>query len=221
MSDSSREASGQRAQSPSDPLLLAAIERAIAQQANALPAVTAAAVLEHLGVGRRSAVARHVRARLALLCAAGLLTRARRHGVWTWAPTAAGARHLAGARRDGRLPELAEAPQHRAWRSARLTASHELERFRRRLGCQLARAEDLLAAEPAPHSDSWLELGEELRRSCWRVASAGHCLHEWPEPDDAVADVDDRREPGDQHLDPAERARRRALRLGRRNVRLW
>ena len=72
-----------------------------------------------------------------------------------------------------------------------------------------------------PHSDAWFELAETLRRAARRVGSAGHCLYEWPEPGDARADLDDRREPEDRCLRPPLRRRRRALRAGRRNIALW
>ena len=79
----------------------------------------------------------------------------------------------------------------------------------------------LLDAAPPPHSDAWLELGEDLRRDSRRLASAVHCLHEWSEPPDTRADLDERAEPADETLDPALAARRRARRAGRRNIRLW
>jgi transcriptional regulator with XRE-family HTH domain len=54
------------------------------------------------------------------------------------------------------------------------------------------------------------------------MGSASHCLYEWAEPnDDNEADVDDRRESGDDLLEFAERDPRRARRTGRRNIALW
>ena len=78
-----------------------------------------------------------------------------------------------------------------------------------------------LDAQPPPHSDAWLELGEELQQACRRVASASHCLHEWAEPIDARADLDSHVEASDATLDQGERARRRTRRAGRRNIGLW
>lgn len=225
---------------PSDELLLAAVERAgrhrapgarpeprstAAEQARReAPSVPAAAIwtiLEHLAVPRRSKAARGVRARLEVLEAAGSLERSRRGGVQTWRLTSAGCARLRRARRAGEVPRLPESPQHRAWRDARMAATQEIERFRARLRERLREGARLLGAEEPAHSDAWLELGEELQRDCRRLASATHCLREWLEPSDCRSDVDERADAGDGRLDAAERARQRARRAGRRNIRLW
>jgi hypothetical protein len=206
---------------PSDELVLAAVERAGRHQPHATSAVPVWSILDHLAVSRRSAAARHVRARLGALTTDGWLQRTSRHGVPTWELTSRGVRRLRQARRDGGFPPLPESPQHRAWRNARTVAAEELERFRASLREGLRRAELLLDAEPPPHSDAWLALAHELQRSCRRVASASHCLYEWSEPDDERPDVDQRSEPGDAELDDDERARRQTRRTGRRNLRLW
>jgi hypothetical protein len=207
--------------SPSDELVLAAVERAARHQARDTPAVPVWTILEHLHASRRSAAARHVRERLEALAAVGLLERAQRHSVTTWALSGVGLAHLRAARRAGLLPALPESPQHRAWHGAHTAAAQEIERFREGLGAVLARAVRLLDAGEPPPSDAWLELGEELHRACRRLASASHCLYEWAEPDDARADVDDHTAPEDESLDARERALRRARRAGRRNTRLW
>jgi hypothetical protein len=119
------------------------------------------------------------------------------------------------------LAALPESPQHRAWQNARTAAAQEIGRFRESARERLERAARLLEAEPPPRSDAWLELAEELQRACRRVASATYCLYEWAEPDDDRADVDAHTDPDDDALDADERARRRARRAGRRNVRLW
>jgi hypothetical protein len=206
---------------PCDEIVLAATERAGRQQAHDKPAVPMWAILDHLALPRRSAAARHTRSRLEVLLAAGWLARGSRHGVPTWALTSSGVRRLRRARRAGNVPPLPESPQHRAWRGARMAAAEELERFREGLRKRMQRAELLLDAEVPPHSDAWLELAEELQRACRRVASASHCLYEWAEPDEERADVDEHVEPADAELDEDERARRRARRAGRRNMRLW
>ena len=82
-------------------------------------------------------------------------------------------------------------------------------------------AAELLARYPRAESDAWLELGPRLGRSCRLIGSATHCLHEWPEPGDGRADIDDHSGPGDERLTEAECARRRSLRRGRRNTTLW
>jgi hypothetical protein len=206
---------------PPDELVLVAIERAARHQPHHRPAVPVWAILEHLALRPRSAPARHVRARLHALQAAGSLDCVRRHGVTTWALTSSGRRRVRRAVRGGELPPLPESPQHRAWRNARVAAAQELERFRALLRERVERAAALLDADPAPHSDAWLELADELQRACRRLASASHCLHEWAEPDDSRADIDEHLEPADRRLTPAQRKLTRARRAGRRNILLW
>jgi hypothetical protein len=206
---------------PSDELVLAALERAGRHQGRDSLAVPMWTILEHLALPRRSAGARHVAARLAVMDAAGWLERSRRHGVSTWELAGAGARELRRARRAGDVPELPESPQHRAWRLARVAALQEIERFRTDVGERLGEATALLDGDAPPHSDAWLELAEQLQRACRRLASASYCLYEWAEPDDAHADIDEHAEATDTEVEPHERARRRARRAGRRNVRLW
>jgi hypothetical protein len=210
-----------RAEMPSDELVLAAVERAARHHARDTPAVPVWSVLEHLDLRRRTAAARHVVARLDALHAGGWLASSRRHGSPTWVLTAGGAERLRRARRAGSLPALPESPQHCAWRTANTAAGQEIDRFERELRARLADATALLDANTRPHSDTWLELAEELQRAARRVGSASHCLYEWTEPDDARADVDEHVEPGDEALAPAVRVRRQARRAGRRNVRLW
>ncbi|HSZ06835.1 MAG TPA: hypothetical protein VK778_16730 [Solirubrobacteraceae bacterium] len=209
------------ADAPSDELVLAAIERAARHRARDTPAVPVWAIFEHLAVPQRSAAARRVRERLEALRADGQLERSRRHGVVTWALSGTGLRHLRLARRAGGVPALPQSPQHLAWQVAHTAGAQEIERFRASLRERLDEAALLLDAREPPHSDVWLELAEELQRACRRVASASHCLNEWAEPDDERADVDELLDPGDVELDPTQRARRRARRAGRRNIRLW
>lgn len=162
-----------------------------------------------------------MRAVLLALAEAGQIEISHPHGVEAWALTVTGRRRLARARRAGRVPALPESPQHLRWRNARTLAGEELERFSRELRGQLERTLALLDAErPAP-SDAWFELAEALRHECRLVGSATHCLYEWNEPDECTADVDTRLEPGDEELDARIRDRRRALRMGRRNLALW
>jgi hypothetical protein len=225
MSDPHRDARSTHPRPPSDELVLAAVERAgrhrapgAARDTHAVPRWS---ILDHLGLRRRSAAARHVRARLDLLEQAGRLARSRRHGIPTWELTDGGRERLRLARDGGEPLRLPESPQHRAWHTARTAAEQEIERFRDSLRECLQGATMLLDASAPPRSDAWFELAEQLQRACRRVASASYCLHEWVEPDDAEADVDDGLDPAEESLDAAERARRRARRAGRRNIRLW
>jgi hypothetical protein len=205
----------------SDELVLAALERASRHQAREDPAVPTWTILEHLALPRRSGAARQISARLLAMHAAGWVERSRRHGIPTWLLTSKGQRRLSRVRRAGELAQLPESPQHCAWRLARMAAGLEIERFRADLSTHVHRTQALLDSEERTHSDAWLELAEQLQRACQRVASANYCLFEWAEPDDAHADVDERIEPTDEGLDDDERARRRARRTGRRNVRMW
>jgi hypothetical protein len=208
-------------QPPSFELVLAAVERAARHRARETDEVPGWAVLEHLGLGRRSPDARRVRTQLAVLETEGSLRRSRRHGVPMWALASPGRRRLRMARGAGEVPALPEAPQHRAWRNAHTTAAQEIERFRRNLREGIDEAAQLLDCEPPAGSDAWFALAERLQQAAWRVGSASYCLREWVEPRDERADVDEHRQPSDKRLDEAERARLRARRLGRRNVRLW
>jgi hypothetical protein len=204
-----------------DPLVLAAIDRGERHNPDRPPGVPVWRVYDHLSIARRSELARHVRAQLDALEAAGSLRQGRRRGVQTWALTSTGRRRLTQARRTGNLPELPESPQHGAWRNARTAAAQEIDRFLLSVRKGLDEAMRLLDADPAAMSDAWFELGERLHRDCRRVGSATYCLREWAEPDDAHADVDDRLDRDDERFDEAERAKRRARRVGRRNVGLW
>ncbi len=206
---------------PSEDLVMAAIERAVRHRAADAPSVPAWAILEHLDVPRRSGAARHVRAVLVSLAQAARVEPSRAHGVEVWALTDAGRRRLQRLRRAGSIPPLPESPQHREWRQANTAAAQEAARFASILRERLGEAVSLLDADPPPHSDAWLELADTLRGACRRLGSSIHCLYEWPEPTDELADVDERLEPGDEDLAPAVRARRRTRRTGRRNVRLW
>ncbi len=204
-----------------DPLVLAAIDRAERHNPARPPGVPVWRVYDHLSIAKRTELARHVRAQLDALEAADSIVRSRRQGVQTWALTSTGRRRLTRARRAGHLPALPESPQHRAWRDARTVATQEIDGFLVSVREGLDEAMLLLDADPAAASDVWFELGERLHRDCRRVGAATHCLHEWSEPDDARADIDDRHDAADERFDPDERAKRRARRTGRRNVGLW
>ncbi len=189
--------------------------------ATRIEGVSLRAIVAHLGAGLRSGVARSARVRLRELEEAGSVERTRTRGVEVWSLTARGRRRLQRLRARGAEPALPESPQHRAWREARLAAQLEIDRFAAALRAELDAASAMLAADPRPPSDAWFELAERLRTSARRLGSAQHLLHEWPEPDEGRADVDERVGAGDEALSPARRQRLRALRAGRRNVRLW
>ncbi len=203
---------------PAEEIVLAAVARASLHRRAASASLRS--VLAHLAVTPRSASARSVRLSLAALAELGFLVRGSRRGVELWGVTGRGRDRLSMLGPDAGRALLPEAPQLLAWRNARRTAARELPRLERALGEALTEGQRLLADGGAVHSDTWFELAGELSRAARRVGSAGHCLREWPEPDDARADRDERSEPGDGALDAGLRARRR-LRAGRRNPLLW
>ncbi len=204
-----------------DELVLAAIGRADLHGARDTPGVPVWAIYDHLDYPRRSMRARRVRSQLDALEADGFLERSRRHGVQIWVLTRSGRRRLRRAHLAGNVPQLPESPQHRAWHNARTVAAQEIDRFRQSLRESLGEAMSLLDAEPPADSDAWFELCERLHRAARRLGSASYCLHEWIEPDDERADIDDHRGPSDEQLAPDEQKRTRARRQGRRKTRLW
>jgi Helix-turn-helix domain len=207
----------------SEEVVLAAVERAERHWPGEgkRRGATRREIAEHLGFVHGAWTTRKLRPELDALVTAGLLETLRRHGGTLWAPSKAGRRRLASLRRSGKELELPESPQHRAWRTARTSAANRIDEFCTELGRDLDDASALLARHRHVGSDAWLELRDRLSHDCWCVASALHCLYEWPEPDDQNADVDDRRGPHDERLDRAARDRLRWLRSGRRNPNSW
>jgi hypothetical protein len=170
-------------------LVLAALERAERHRYNpAQPGVLLATVKEHLDLPRHGGSTRRLRPTWDALAQDALIEQTRRHGLILWALTRGGRRRIARARRNGRLPELPESPQHRAWREAQRAAGEHLSELVDEVRDCLAAAIALLDSEPR-ESDPWYALGEQLKTSCERLGSATHCLYEWVEPDDAQADV--------------------------------
>jgi hypothetical protein len=205
-----------------DLLVVAAIERAERHSTPGRVGIPVWAILEHLDLPRRSALARHVRTRLTELESTGVLTQARRHSVPAWTLTPTGRGRLTRARRAGTLLELPESPQHRAWGTARTLAEHEIERFHAAVETDAEALSEFLAPKDTTTlSDVWLVMGERLYKSLRRLGSATYCLNEWAEPDDAHADIDDGTSPADSVLNTAARRRAIARRAGRRNARLW
>jgi hypothetical protein len=212
-----------RTEIPGDEVLLAATRRAALHDPRGRGRTPIWTLLEHLDIPRRTAQGRAVRARLLALERRGWLEQRSARGVPTWALTASGTRHLTRAERAGGKIVLPESPQHRAWRQARMLAAEEIERFAERLrdsSAETARLAqgDRLAEVP---SDRWLELGARLARDARLLASARHCLSEWPEPDESCADIDTLSSPGDEQLGHDRLRALRLLRAGRRNTLLW
>jgi hypothetical protein len=111
----------------SDALVLAAIERAECHREREREGVMMSDIAEHLGFVHGSWTTRRLRPHLDALIAEGLLARSRRHGVVVWELTDDGRGRLEQLRRAGEVGDLAEAPQHRAWRHACATAGERIE----------------------------------------------------------------------------------------------
>jgi hypothetical protein len=174
----------------SDVQVLAAVERAEHHQRRENEGVLRSELAEHLGFVHSGWTTRQLRPQLDALRSAGLLGDLRRNGIDLVGLTNTGRRELAKARRAGEVGELPESPQHRRWRHARAAAAERIEWFRQQVRDALHEARGLLDTEQAS-SDAWFGLAERLKKECWQLGSATYCLREWPEPDDACADVDE------------------------------
>jgi hypothetical protein len=172
---------------PSDELLLAAIERA--ERHGARHGVPLAAIKEHLGLPSGSWSSQQLRPQRDRLEATGLIEQFRAYGVLVWSLTDSSHRHLATVRQTRAIPPLPESPQHRVWREAHALAGERTRDFREELQAALGDAAGLLDAHETASSDTWQAIGERLQHVCKRLESASYCLHEWPEPDDATADI--------------------------------
>jgi len=179
---------GSRWRSPSDALVLAAVDRA--QRHRPTPHSgdpTLSAIAAHLGMTWGPVASRRPRPIIDRLTSElGWLRRSRRAGQDRWALSDAGAERLARAGAEGVFEELPESPQHREWRAAHAHAAARIEELRGELGELLAKVNGLLdASEPVPSAD-WLACVEPLRDLTEAAGVASFCLYELAEPDDAA-----------------------------------
>jgi hypothetical protein len=179
-----------RVEPVSDAQILAAVERAELHNERQDEGVLRADLAEHLGFFHSGWTTRQLRPQLDALRAAGLLRELRRQGLNVVGITSAGRRALAQARTAGETIVLPESPQHRRWRHARSAAGERIDGFRQQVRAALDEARRLLDTEQVP-SDTWFGLAGRLKTECCQLGSATYCLREWPEPDDARADVDE------------------------------
>lgn len=198
-------------------LVLAAVDRAQRHDEHGREDVALAQIVAHLGFVRTGWTTRQLRPRLDALITNGLLVAGRRQGFDVWALTDAGRAHLESARAAGRVEDLPEAPQHRAWRHVRANAAEVVEPLRASARTGAEEALGLLDARQRVRSDAWLLLAARLGKVYRQLGLATHCLYEWPEPDDTRADIDDYKDPGDAQLDADARSRLRSLRRYRRS----
>lgn len=175
--------------SPPAIIILAAVERAARHESS--DEVATATVIEHLGFEPTRKTNRLLHLRLDGLRDAGSLTRIARDGADTWLLTSEGREELDRRYEAEEVGELPEAPQHRAWREARVEAAVRLEGFKDEMGTMLEEATALLDQPHPPHSSEWIAMSQRLSPATWRVGSATHCLYEWVEPDDDFPDVDE------------------------------
>jgi len=203
-----------------DDLVLAAVERAERHREREDEGVMMSDIAEHLGFVHGSWTTRRLRPQIEAFIAAGLLVRSRRHGVVIWGLTSSGRRRVERANRSGASKGLPESPQHRVWRHARALDAERIDAVSEQASGVLEEAMDALDSEGV-RSDAWFALAERLQSACWQLGSVMYCLSEWPEHDDDRADVDDRREPDDEEVNPEELGGVRYRRGGRRNVWKW
>lgn len=201
----------------SDELLLAAVDRAERHREVHPVGVSWADIVAHLGFVRTGWTTLQLRPQRDALIAGGLLAAGRRQGFDVWSLTDAGRAYLEAARQSGPIGELPEAPQHRSWRHVRANAAEALEPLRANARASAEEGLRLLDARQRVRSDAWLLLAERLGKVYRQLGLATHCLYEWPEPDDACADIDDYKDPGDERLGADERGHRRYLRRYRRS----
>jgi hypothetical protein len=175
---------------PSEDLVLAAIDRAYRHRTNQQnPGVLLADVKTHLGLPRSGAATLRLRPIWENLQTLGLIEQFRLQGNLVWNLTPAGHRRLTAATKTSDLT-LPESPQHSRWKTARTEAAQLIDTLREDLRAALADATRLLANDSEATSTDWYALGERVNNASARLASATHCLTEWPEPDDSTADID-------------------------------
>jgi hypothetical protein len=188
----------------SDELLLAAIDRASRHRGAPPdePGETLSQIKRHLDIPHHGGTTLILRPKLQALHSAGLIDTFRRHSQDYLGPTDTGRQRLKALRRAGKLGELPESPQHQYWREAQLAASQRIPGFRGDLRGTLDEAIHLLEADHETDSATWYALSERLHQACRKLASATHCLREWPEPDDSHADKDNApyRQRGRRHV---------------------
>jgi hypothetical protein len=187
----------QRWQPPSDPLVLAAVDRAHRHRFHEeYGDATLPEIAHHLGMDWGPHASRRLRPIVRRLTDnLGWLRQSRHRGQDGWALTDAGAGRLARALLDDIADELPESPQHRQWRAARDHAAARIEGLEGELGELLAKVNAMLDTDERASAADWLACAKALRDLTVAVGVASYCLYERPEPDDARADRDEGIEP--------------------------
>jgi DNA-binding PadR family transcriptional regulator len=173
---------------PSDDLLLAALERAERHERRENQGVLLVHLKDHLGLPHHSGSTLRLRPQLDRLQHTGLIERERQQSRTLWKLTPAGRSRLRRARRTGELV-LPDSPQHRKWATAQLIAEERIAELRGELRRTLDQAAAMLE-DKATTSDAWFSLIPKLKTVCQRLATATYILGEWDEPDDSRPDID-------------------------------
>ncbi len=173
----------------SDGLILEAVDRAECHDDT--EEVWVFVVAEHLGFEPMPKTVAALHPQLEDLRRAGLLSRSEAQGRERWGLTATGLGELGKRREAGEIGELAESPQHRVWRHARMEAAVRIEEFKREVAELWEETDRLLSQRELVFSGRWFDLSERFRRATWRLGSATHCIDEWVEPEDDEPDVDE------------------------------
>jgi hypothetical protein len=183
----------------SDALLLAAIDRAQRHSSHGPDAgVHWGEVLNHLGFAHTGAATHKLRPQADALLARGLIEPLKRNGRPVIRLTSSGRKRLAKARRtDREALDLPEAPQHREWRRKQTSAAEQIDSVRDDLRGALSEASRLI---DSGDSDAWFALGKRINVLAHRLGTAIYCAHEWREPDDAQADIDESMKGGDPRI---------------------
>ncbi len=173
----------------SDILVLAAIDRG--ERHSQVEGVQRAHIAGHLGFVHSAVTTRRLRPQVDALIAAGAVRRFQRGGSNVWGLTSSGRRRLTRARRAaGGSLGLPESPQHWKWRHARAEAAERFDGLRQEVRDSLKEAQSLLDDGQA-RADDWIGLSTRLQKRCARLGAATYRLHEWAEPDDMHADIDE------------------------------
>jgi hypothetical protein len=172
-----------------DGFVLAAVERAVLHEQE--DAALTSEVVAHLGFQWGPPTNQFLFPRLEELQHAGLITNTPRRDEPFWSLTSVGQEQLDKERDAGEVGPLPESPQHRTWRRARVGAALRIDQFRGEQTQAIGAAYELTYRYEPSASAEWFLMAERLRWTTWRMASAIHCLYEWPEPDDEFPDVDE------------------------------
>ena len=182
--------------------LLTAVERAERHDVGPEKRTSSRDVAEHLGFLWSPAVGRKLTPLLLALESDGWLTLGERAGGGSLRCrlTRRGQNRLQTARRavvpEALLDSLPESPQHRTWRQIRGAAVAGANDFLGSATTAVQEAETVLLNPMLAPSMELMAIGQRLRLHFWRLASVTYCLHEWAEPNERSADLEEKPQAG-------------------------